>query len=334
MIDLTTKYLGLDLKNPLVASASPLSKKVETAKKLEEAGVSAVVMYSLFEEQITHDSRVLDHYLSFGTDSFQEAMSFYPDMEHYNVGPEGYLEHITKLKKALNIPVIASLNGISSGGWVDYSKKMQEAGADALELNFYYVPTSLNLTAVELEKAYIQLVTDIRAEIKIPLAVKLSPFYTALPQFASEIVKAGANALVCFNRFIQPDLDIENLKINPNLMLSTSEELRLPLRWTAILFGKVKADIALTSGVHTAEDMVKAIMAGANVTMLASELIMKGPARAASLIAELSTWMEAHEYESVRQMLGSMSHKNVDDPAAFERGNYMKALQSFDNKLF
>jgi dihydroorotate dehydrogenase (fumarate) len=226
------------------------------------------------------------------------------------------------------------LNGISSGGWVEYSKKMQEAGADALELNFYYVPASLKLTAVVLEKAYIQLVADIRAGIKIPLAVKLSPFYTALPQFASEIVKAGANALVCFNRFIQPDLDIENLKINPNLILSTSEELRLPLRWTAILFGKVKADIALTSGVHTAEDMVKAIMAGANVTMLASELIMKGPARAASLIAELSTWMEAHEYESVRQMLGSMSHKNVEDPAAFERGNYMKALQSFDNKLF
>jgi dihydroorotate dehydrogenase (fumarate) len=334
MIDLTTKYMGLNLKNPLVASASPLSKKVETAKKLEEAGVSAVVMYSLFEEQITHDSRQLDHFLSFGTDSFQEAMSFYPDMDHYNIGPEGYLEHISKLKKALNIPVIASLNGISTGGWVDYSKKMQEAGADALELNFYYVPTSLKLTAVELEKAYIQLVADIRSEIKIPLAVKLSPFYTALPQFASEIVKAGANALVCFNRFIQPDLDIENLKINPNLMLSTSEELRLPLRWTAILFGKVKADIALTSGVHTAEDMVKAIMAGANVTMLASELIQKGPARAASLIAELSTWMEAHEYESVKQMLGSMSHKNVDDPAAFERGNYMKALQSFDNKLF
>jgi dihydroorotate dehydrogenase (fumarate) len=334
MSDLSTKYLGLSLKNPLVASASPLSKKVDTVKKLQDAGVSAVVMYSLFEEQITHDSRVLDHYLSFGTDSFQEAMSFFPEMDHYNVGPEGYLEHISKLKKAVNIPIIASLNGVSSGGWVDYAKRIQGAGADALELNFYYVPTFINITATELERAYVKLVTDIRAEIRIPLAVKLSPFFTALPHFAAEVVKAGANGLVCFNRFIQPDLDIEEKTVNPNHVLSTSAELRLPLRWVAILYGKVNADLALTGGVHSVEDMVKALMAGANVTELASELIEKGPARAGGLLAGLTEWMDAHEYTSVQQMIGSMSQKNVAEPAAFERGNYMKALQSFDNKLY
>ena len=334
MSDLSTRYLGLTLKNPLVASASPLSKKVDTVKKLEDAGVSAVVMYSLFEEQITSESRVLDHFLSFGTDSFQEAMSFFPEMDHYNVGPEGYLEHIANLKKAVSIPIIASLNGVSSGGWVDYAKRMQEAGADALELNFYYIPTSINLTAAELENAYVRLVANIRAEIGIPLTVKLSPFFTALPQFATEVVKAGANGLVLFNRFIQPDLNIEEQKVDPTHLLSTSAELRLPLRWVAILFGKVNADMALTGGVHTAEDMVKALMAGANVTLLASELIANGPKRAGELLAELTAWMEAHEYTSVQQMIGSMSQKNVTEPAAFERGNYMKSLQSFDNRIF
>ncbi len=240
MSDLSTRYLGLTLKNPLVASASPLSKKVDTVKKLEDAGVSAVVMYSLFEEQITSESRVLDHFLSFGTDSFQEAMSFFPEMDHYNVGPEGYLEHIANLKKAVSIPIIASLNGVSSGGWVDYAKRMQEAGADALELNFYYIPTSINLTAAELENAYVRLVANIRAEIGIPLTVKLSPFFTALPHFATEVVKAGANGLVLFNRFIQPDLNIEEQKVDPTHLLSTSAELRLPLRWVAILFRKSK----------------------------------------------------------------------------------------------
>lgn len=334
MTDLTTNYLGFTLKNPLVASASPLSKKVDTVKKLEDAGVSAVVMYSLFEEQINNESRTLNHFLSFGTDSFQEADSFFPEMDHYNVGPGKYLDHISNLKKAVRIPIIASLNGVSSGGWVEYAKRMQDAGADALELNFYYVPTSINLTSADLEKAYVQLVADIRAGINIPMAVKLSPFFTALPQFANEIVNAGANGLVCFNRFIQPDLDIEKLVVDPTLVLSTSDELRLPLQWTAILYERVKADIALSSGVHTAEDMVKAIMAGASVTLLASELVAKGPSRAAEILADLSAWLEAHEYQSVKQMLGSMSHKNVGDPAAFERGNYMKALQTFDNNIF
>lgn len=334
MSDLTTTYLGLRLKNPLVASASPLSKKLDIVKKLEDAGASAVVMYSLFEEQISHESRELDHYLSFGTNSFQEAMSFFPEMEHYNIGPEGYLEHIARLKKAVNLPIIGSLNGISSGGWVDYARRIQSAGADALELNFYYIPTSLNLTAVALEKAYVKLVTDIRAEISIPLTVKLSPFFTALPHFAREIVRAGADGLVLFNRFIQPDLDLEGQMVDPHHLLSTSAELRLPLRWVAILYGKINADLALTGGVHTPEDMVKALAAGAKVTLLASELIDKGPARAAELIRGLDEWLDAHEYASVKQLIGSMSQKNVSDPAAFERGNYMKSLQSYDNKLY
>jgi dihydroorotate dehydrogenase (fumarate) len=334
MTDLSTTFLGLKLKNPLVASASPLSKRVETVKKLEAAGVSAVVLYSLFEEQINNESKTLDHFLSFGTNSFQEATSFYPDFDHYDVGPDGYLDHIGKLKKAVSIPVIASLNGVSKGGWVDYAHRMEEAGADAVELNFYFIPTRLNLTAAGLEQNFVQLVKAVREKIKIPLTVKLSSAFTSLPQFTSELVKGGANGLTIFNRFLQPDFDLEKMEVDPKMVLSTSEELRLPLRWTAILYGKVNADIALTTGVHTGIDIVKAILAGASVTMIASELVEKGPARAAGMLQELSTWMTEHEYDSVTQMMGAMSQKSVAEPAAFERGNYMKALQTFDNRLF
>lgn len=334
MTDLTTSYLGLTLKNPLVASASPLSKKVDTVKKLEDAGASAVVMYSLFEEQITHESKELDHYLSRGTESYAEALTYFPDLEKYNVGPEGYLEHISKLKRGVNLPVIASLNGVSTGGWVKYAKLIEEAGADALELNFYYIPTRLNLTATELERTYAQLVKDVRAELKIPLSVKLSAAYTALPHFAAELVKEGADGLVLFNRFIQPDFDLTNMEVTPHLALSTSAELRMPLRWVAILAGKVNADLALSGGVHTGVDMVKSILAGASVSMAASELIEKGPARCQSLLEEFTSWMDEKEYVSVTQMKGAMSQKSVGEPAAFERGNYMKALQSYDNKSF
>ncbi len=287
MPELTTSFLGLKLKNPLVISASPLSKRVETVQKLEQAGAAAVVMYSLFEEQINNESKTLDHFLSFGTDSFQEASSFYPDFDHYNVGPDGYLDHIGKLKKAVSIPIIASLNGVSKGGWVDYAHRMEEAGADALELNFYFIPTRLNLTAAGLEQNFVQLVKAVREKIHIPLTVKLSSAYTSLPQFTSELVKAGANGLTIFNRFLQPDFDLEKMEVDPQMVLSTSEELRLPLRWTAILYGKINADIALTTGVHTGIDMVKAILAGANVTMVASELVEKGPARAAGIGARV-----------------------------------------------
>jgi dihydroorotate dehydrogenase (fumarate) len=268
MTDLSTTYLGLNLKNPLVASASPLSKNIDKARKLEEAGASAIVMYSLFEEQIIHESLELDHYLTRGTDSFAEAMTYLPDGGMYSVGPEKYLNQVAGLKKALKIPVIGNLNGVSKGGWTKYAKQIQDAGADALELNLYYIPTDLDLTAQELENAQVELVAQVKSAISIPLAVKLSPFITALPNFARRIVEAGANGLVLFNRFYQPDFDLNELKIVPSLDLSTSAELRLPLRWISILYGKINADFALTSGVHTANDVLKTMMAGAKVAMM------------------------------------------------------------------
>ena len=333
MVDLSTTYLGLPLKNPLVASASPLSKKADRVRRLEDAGVSAVVMYSLFEEQITNESLALDYFLSRGTESFAEAITYFPEMDHYNVGPESYLELIQKLKASVDIPIIASLNGISTGGWIDYAKRMEEAGADAIELNIYYISTDPKVTSQELEQAHVDLVSDIRKQVNVPLAVKLSPFFSTLPNLANHLAKAGANGLVLFNRFIQPDLDIETLEVVPTVHLSTSDELRLPLRWVAILYGKVKADLALTGGVHTAQDLIKSVMAGANVTMLASELIAKGPERASEILEEMTNWMETYQYESVKQMCGSMSQQSVAEPAAFERANYMKALSSMDNKL-
>lgn len=333
MIDLTTQYLGLELKNPLVASSSPLSKKVDTVKKMEDAGIAAVVMYSLFEEQIDHESKALHYFLERGTYSTPEAQTYFPDLDHYNVGPEEYLALIEKIKSSVGIPVIGSLNGISGGGWVEYAKKIEQAGADALELNMYYIPTDVDLTAKDLEKTTLDLVKAIRKQIHIPLAVKLSPYFTAMPNLAGRLVQAGANGLVLFNRFYQPDLDIETLDVVPTLRLSTSSDLLLPLRWTALLYGKVTADLAITSGIHTIEDVVKSIMAGASVAMLASELLDKGTRRITELSSQLLDWMEKGQYSSVKQMRGSMSQKNVPDPAAFERANYMRALTSFDNRL-
>ncbi len=329
MTDLTTTYLGLNLKNPLVASASPISKNIDKTRKLEEAGVSAVVMYSLFEEQIIHESLELDHYLTRGTDSFAEAMSYLPDGGMYSVGPEKYLNQVAGLKKVLNIPVIGSLNGVSKGGWTRYAKQIQEAGADALELNLYFIPTDPDLTAQELENAQVELVAQVKSAISIPLAVKLSPFVTALPNFARRIVEAGANALVLFNRFYQPDFDLNELEIMHSLDLSTSADLRLPLRWISILHGKVNADFALTSGVHTADDVLKAMMAGAKVAMMASNLLQHGEQVIPSMLNELETWMKEREYVSIKQMQGSMSQKSVKEPAAFERANYMKVLNSY-----
>ncbi len=329
-LDLTTTYLGLHLKNPLVASASPLSKKVETLRRLEDAGAAAVVMYSLFEEQLTHESQELHHYLERGTNSFAESLDYFPELDTYNMGPELYLEHLHDVKRALDIPVIGSLNGISPGGWVDYAQKMEQAGADALELNIYSLPTDPDVSSVELEDSYVQLVRDVRATIKLPIALKLSPFFTSLPHAAKRFVEAGANGLVLFNRFYQPDFDLEELEVIPNLELSTSHELRLPLRWIAILYGRIAADFALTSGVHTAQDVLKAMMAGANVAMMTSALLTNGVGRLMHILNDLQEWMEEHEYASIRQMRGSMSQQAVADPAAFERANYMKALSSFD----
>jgi dihydroorotate dehydrogenase (fumarate) len=329
MVDLTTTYLGLKLKNPLVASPSPLLEKVENVKRMEEEGIAAVVMYSLFEEQIIHESLELDHFLNQGTESFAEALTYFPDIGRYSLAPEKYIHTLEKTKRAVNIPVMGSLNGVSTGGWIEYARKIQDAGADGLELNLYYLPTNPSLTSSQLEDNYIKLVSDIRASIKIPLAIKLAPFFTALPNFAHRLVEAGANGLVLFNRFYQPDLDLETLEVVPNLVLSNSDELRLPLRWIAILYGKVKADLALTSGVHTPEDAIKAIMAGANVAMTTSALLKRGTMAIQQILTGMEDWMVAHEYESVQQMHGSMSQGAVTDPAAFERANYMKVLNSF-----
>jgi dihydroorotate dehydrogenase (fumarate) len=333
MVDLSTTYLGLQLKNPVVASASPISKKLDGIRSLEDAGAGAVVMYSLFEEQIVQESLALDHFLNRGTDTYAESLTYFPDLQNYNVGPEDYLELIRKAKQSVDIPIIGSLNGVSSGGWVDYAKRIEQAGADALELNVYYIPTDIALSSQELEQNYINLVKDVRSQVSIPLAVKLSPFFTALPHLCSQLAQAGANGLVLFNRFIQPDLDIETLEVTPNLILSNSNELRLPLRWIAILYGRIQADMALTSGVHTAQDVMKAMMAGASVTMLASALLMNGPNRVGEIITDMQAWMETFEYQSIQQMKGSMSQRAVTEPAAFERANYMKALASFDNRI-
>lgn len=333
MADLTTTYLGLKLKNPLVASASPLSKKLSGVKRMEDAGVSAVVMYSLFEEQIEYDSRALDHFLSRGTDSYAEAVTYFPDMPSYNIGPESYLELIQKIKAEVEIPVIASLNGITPGGWVKYARRIQEAGADALELNIYDLPTDPKKSSTEVEDGYVDLVKAVRSQVKIPLAVKLSPYFTSLPHLAARLSAAGADGLVLFNRFYQPDLDIETLEVVPNLVLSTSNDLRLPLRWVAILHGRIKTDLALSSGVHQAADILKALMAGAKVAMTTSELLANGVGRVPEMLSDLEKWMEEFEYDSVKKMIGSMSQQSVADPSSFERANYMKALTSFDNRI-
>jgi len=333
MLDLRTAYLGLELKNPLLASASPLSKKLDGIRAMEDAGLSGVVLYSLFEEQIIHDSLELDHFLSRGSYSNPEAVSYFPDLGNYNIGPEKYLELIQQAKQAVNIPIIASLNGFSAGGWAKYARLMETAGADALELNIYYLPTDKNLTANQVEDAYFELVKSVTSQLKIPLAVKLSPSFTSLPNFIQRLADAKVKGAVLFNRFYQPDLDIENLSIVPTLNLSTSSDLLLPLRWIAILYGRVGVDLALTSGVHSGEDALKAMLAGAQVAMLASELIAKGISRAKEILEEIQTWMEKHEYGSIHQLQGSLSQQKVEEPAAFERANYMKALNMFDNRL-
>lgn len=329
MTDLSTTYLGLKLKNPLVASASPLSKKLDKAKQLEEAGISAVVMYSLFEEQIIHESLELDHYLTRSSDTGAEAMSYFPESGTYSLGPDKYLDMVSSLKKALSIPVIGSLNGVSRGGWTRYARRIQDAGADALELNLYYMATDPNLKSEDLENAQVELVSEVSSAIQIPLAVKLSPYITSLSNFAHRLVNAGAKGLVLFNRFYQPDFDLDELEIVHSLDLSTSAELRLPLRWVSILSGKTQADLAITSGVHTAADVLKGMMAGAKVTMMASALLQDGPKIVAPMLDQLQAWMKEREYASIQQMQGSMSQQAVAEPAAFERANYMRVLDSF-----
>jgi len=328
-MNLTTNYLGMLLKNPIVASSSPLSHSVGSIRRLEDAGAAAVVMYSLFEEQIGFDSYYIDFHLTQGVDSYAESISYFPDMQSYNVGPEEYLNLIRRAKEAVDIPIIGSLNGASVGGWTDYATLIEEAGADALELNVYYLPASIAITGSDVEALYFDILSAVRDVVTIPVAVKLSPFFSSVANMASCLSKDGADGLVLFNRFYQPDFDLENLEVAPRLVLSNSNELRLPLRWVAILYGRVKADLAITSGVHTSQDVVKGLMAGAKVTMMASELLQNGVRRIGQVVNELVTWLNEHEYESVTQMIGAMSQKHCAEPAAFERANYMKMLQSY-----
>lgn len=328
-MDLTTKYLGLNLKNPIVPSASPLSKTVDRVKMLEDAGASAVVVYSLFEEQIEHEANEFDHYMSYGTESFAEALSYFPMPDEYNLGPEEYLKHISNLKKAVSIPVIGSLNGVSKGGWMKYAKLIEEAGADALELNVYYIASNINDDGAKVEEIYIRDLRAIKSTLKIPVAIKLSPYFSSVGNVAKKLDEAGADGLVLFNRFYQPDIDLEKLEVVPNLELSTSNDLRLPLRWIATLYGKVKANLAATSGIHTYEDVLKAMMVGSDVAMICSELLANGIERISEILKDLEVWMEKNEYKSIELMKGSMSQKSVADPAAFERANYMKALNSY-----
>jgi dihydroorotate dehydrogenase (fumarate) len=332
-MDLTTTYLGLTLRTPLVPSASPLSEEIDSIRRLEDAGASAVVLYSLFEEQLSQERLELYYHLTHSTESYAEAQSFFPEPSAYKLGPEEYLEHIRKAKRAVNIPVIASLNGSSVGGWTTYAVEMQEAGADAIELNVYYIPTQMDVSSAAVEETYLEILMAVRAAVRIPVAIKLSPFFSSMANMAHRLDKAGANGLVLFNRFYQPDIDLETLEVRPNVILSTPQALRLPLRGVAILYGRVKADLAATSGIHAAPDVLKMLMAGAKVTMLCSALLRHGPEHLKTVESELVAWMEEHEYDSVRQMQGSMSQMHCPDPTSFERAQYMRALQTYKPKL-
>jgi dihydroorotate dehydrogenase (fumarate) len=328
-IDLSTTYLGLKLKNPLVASSSPMCEDVANIRRMEDAGAAAVVLHSLFEEQIEIESDELDRFITETSSISSEAQTNFPELNTPVRSAEGYLEHIAKCKKAVKIPVIASLNGTTKGGWLRYAKQIQQAGADALELNIYYIPTDANITGEQVERQYIELVEAIRGEVRIPLAVKLGPYFSSLANMGRKLDAAGADGLVLFNRFYQPDYDLEALEVVPNLILSNSHELLLRLHWIAVLYGSIKADMALTGGVHSATDVIKAMMAGAKVAMMTSALLKRGISYLDTLCTELLVWMGEHEYDSIKQMQGSMSRNAVPQPKAFERANYVKVLSSY-----
>jgi dihydroorotate dehydrogenase (fumarate) len=329
MVDLATTYMGIRLKNPIVPSASPLSASLDNIKRMEDAGAAAVTLHSLFEEQIEFEAAALSHFLERGTESFAEALTYFPAVHEYRREPDDYVEHIRKSKESVDIPIIASLNGVSTGGWTSYAKRFEEAGADAVELNIYFIPTSFHLMSYDVEDLYVKLLKEVKRHVSIPVAMKLSPYFSAMPNMASLLDAEGADALVLFNRFYQPDIDIEELKVTPNLQLSTPVEMRLPMRWIAILYGHVDCSMALTSGIHGPEDVIKAIMAGADVANVCSALLKEGIGKVSDLLLGVNAWMEEHEYDSVDQMKGSMSHKSCPEPAAFERANYMKVLNSY-----
>jgi dihydroorotate dehydrogenase (fumarate) len=329
MVDLSTTYMGLELKHPVVPSASPLSRDLATIKAMEDAGAAAIVMHSIFEEQIEFEQETLHHFLEQGTELFSEALTYFPPMPEYRVGPEEYLDHIRQAKDAVDIPIIGSLNGISLGGWVDYARQIEQAGADGVELNIYFVAANPKTEAAEVEKLYLDILAAVKENVQIPVALKLSPFFTSMANVARRVDGAGADALVLFNRFYQPDIDLENLEVERGLVLSTSEEMRLPLRWIAILYGRITASLALTSGIHTPQDVLKAVMAGSDVANVCSVLLKNGLGKIGELVDGVRFWMEEYEYESIRQMKGSLSQQAVAEPAAFERANYIRILQTY-----
>jgi dihydroorotate dehydrogenase (fumarate) len=333
-MDLTTNYLGLTLKNPIVPSSSPLARNLGKLRQMEDAGAAAVVLHSLFEEEINAESETLDRYLNEGSESYGEALSYFPEAPMYaSIGPDAYLGYLSEAKRALDIPVIASLNGVSAGGWTRYARLMQEAGADALELNVYYLPTRLDMSGAEVEQMYLDVLRDVKHHVTIPVAMKLSPYFSATAHMANQLAQAGADGLVLFNRFYQPDLDLNHLAVVPNLQLSGSAEMRLPLRWIAILYGHIAADLALTTGIHTGEDALKGIAAGAAVVMMASALLQMGVGRITAVLTEMTHWLEEHEYDSLAQLRGSLSQRNCGAPAAFERANYIQVVGSYAPSL-
>ena len=325
-MNLKTEYLGLTLRTPLVPSASPLSESLDNIKRMEDAGAAAVVMHSLFEEHLSFERHQFPYLIDLRENGYSEALAYCPDMHQLAVGPESYLDEIMAAKAAVSIPVIASLNGSTVGGWTDYARQIQEAGADALELNIYWIPTDLELTGEDVERRYLEIVAHVKRTVSIPVAVKLSPFFSNLANMAKQLVEKGAAGLVLFNRFFQPDIDLGSLEVIPNIHLSSQAAMRLPLRWIALLYGRLKADLAATSGIHNGRDVVKMLMAGADVTMLCSALIRRGIPYIRLVEQELAEWLEEHGYDSVEQLKGSLSHVKCHNPEAFERAQYVRGI--------
>jgi dihydroorotate dehydrogenase (fumarate) len=332
-IDLSTRYLGIALKHPVVASASPLTGSIDSLRRLEDAGAAAVVLPSLFEEQIEHEEMATHNLMLYGAELSPEARGFFPEQQQYNTGPDRYLKLIAEAKAALAIPVIASLNGYTPGGWTSIARQLEQAGADAIELNVYFLATKLDDSSAAVEARYIDLVKSVASQVKVPVAVKVAPYFSAMANMANRIAQAGASGLVLFNRFLQPDIELDELQVAPHLVLSTSDELRLALRWIAILRGRVQASLAATGGAHTPEDVLKLLLAGADCVMVASSLLRNGPAHIGTLVQGLGTWLTERDYESVEQMKGSLSQQACPDPDAFERANYMKALKSYTSEF-
>ncbi len=329
-MDITTNYLGLQLRSPLiVGAAAPLTEDLDHLQRMEDAGAAAVVLHSLFEEQLRQERLELHHHLEYGTESFAEALSYFPEPEVFHVDASEYLQHISLAKKMVNIPIIASLNGSTLGGWTHYAQELEAAGADALELNIYNIPTNMEMSGEQIEQSYISIMQAVKSEVNIPVAIKLSPFFSNMANMAKKLVEAGVNGLVLFNRFYQPDINIEELEVASNVLLSTPQAMRLPLRWIGILYGRLEVDLAATSGVQKGQDVIKLLMAGANVTQIVSVVLRHGINHIKVIETEIINWMEEHEYESITQMRGSMSQINCPDESAFERAQYMKAIQNY-----